>query len=496
MSGVKSIGFHLFGMILQNATMLVTGIYVARMIGAADYGTSTVLRSLFQIVSIVSPLGLELFLQKYVGSHPDDVGTTRVVATRLRLVAFTLGLAVFVGLFAGGSTWLDDHVYRIPGFDWLLTLTFAALPFQSDIAILGGIYRGRFNPTPQIAMSFYLLPLARLGLLVLLLGLGYGLTGVVVATTASVFVSAVLLNLHYRFRQDRDVPAPEGAARPSWPETLKMLEPALWMAASLFLYGSIRAIDVIVLGLFRTTKEIGEYGATSTIAQFVQFFPHALSQTLGPAVAMLFTAGNLAGVRDALDRNLRLASLMAAPIFAGVAVWGTGMDVLFGRSFQFSPGVSFGLALGYYVSGVTGATGFALSMTGRHRAESAVLLMGNLVALGGCLALVPLFGQIGAAIGSCFAYLAINFVRTLVARSVIGGIPGSLRDLWPPILAFALGQVVYRSGEALLPHGVVTFFVSGIVFVSIYAALAWVLFLDEDEKAFVTRRLERVMRRR
>ena len=492
MAHVKSISLHLVGMILQNATMLITGIYVARTIGAADYGTSTILRSLFQIVAVMAPLGLELALQKYIGEHSARVAATRMVSNRLRAVAFCLGLAILVALASGGAAWMNTSYYNIASFDWLLIVTFAALPFQSDITILGGIYRGRFNPVPQILIGFYILPLLRLAIIVLLLTLGYGLMGVVIATTVSLAASFVLLNLHYYFRQDRQIIECAPPDPVSWRETLSLLEPSIWMAASLFLYGSIRSIDVIVLGFFRTTKEVGEYGATSTIAQFVQFFPHAVSQTLGPTIASLFAARNLPAVCAALDRNLRTAALLAAPIFAGVAVWGAGMDVLFGRSFQFSANVSFGLALGYYVSGVTGATGFALSMTGHHRAESIILLVGNAVALFGCLALVPPFGGLGAAAASCLAYVAINIARTLLARRIIGATPGTLSDLLPAISALLLALAVFHAFEAWMGHELVTFFLSGIVYILLYGVLAWRFFLKSDEKSFIHARLQKI----
>lgn len=489
MSPVKSISLHIVGMIFQSVTMLVTGIFVARMIGAQDYGISTILRSLLQFAGIVAPLGLDLYLQKYIAKGTEDAGQVRMMANRLRLLAVALGILIVAALAAGGGAWLEAHIYRIPHFATLVVLTFVSLPFLSDMAILGGIYRGRFKPAPQIAISFYVLPLLRLGMLVPVLGFGFGLEGVVIVTTASAIVSALLLNLHYQFRQDRNVVIPV-KNRPTWSDTFRHIEPSSWLAASLFFYGSIRTIDVLVLGLFLAPKEIGEYGLISTMAQFIQFIPHALSQTLGPTVAMLFAAGDLAGIRSALNSNLRRATIMAAPIFAGVALWSQSLNIFFGHSFQFLPSVSFGLALGYYISSVTGATGFALSMTGRHRAETAVLIAGNALALGGCYVLIPLLGQNGAAIASCLAYGAINFARITVVSRVIGKCPGSWRDLLPPAAAFVLGWTVFHSINGVSAHNALTFVLSGFVFVAAYGALAWIAFLSAEEKEFIGSRAE------
>ncbi|PNG24740.1 oligosaccharide flippase family protein [Methylocella silvestris] len=492
-AGAKSISFQLVGMVLQNSAMLVTGVYVARSIGASDYGTSAILRSLFQIAAVIAPIGLDLSLQKYVGSHHGSLAAARVVTNRLRFLVFlltTVALAIVAGGFGG---WLNEHVYKIPGLDLLLVLTFAALPFQTDISILSGIYRGRFNPTPQIAVSFYLMPLLRLLLLLILLHFGWGLMGVVIATTCSTVISFALLNAHYIMRQDRGAPGLESRDRPAWGDGFALLEPSLWMGISIFLYSSIRMVDIVVLGLFQSTKEIGAYSATSTIAQIVQFFPHALSQTLGPTIARHYADGDIAAVRSLLNGNIRLTSLLAAPIFSGVAVWGAGMDVLFGDSFAFSGAVSFTLALGYYVSGVAGATGFALSMTGRHRAETSILFFGNIVAVVACFALIPVFGQLGAAAGVCLAYLGINLMRTLAARSVIGVFAGSPKDIAPPIVTLALGYIVYNLAQSFGGHNAVTFFSAGAFYLCTVGGVYWFAFFTVDEKRYVAERTARLI---
>lgn len=484
MSRVTSIGLHLAGMVFQSAMMLVTGVFVARMIGAQDYGTSTILRSLLALASIIAPLGLDLYLQKYIAKESKSLGLATMVANRLRVLAAVFASLAVAALAAGGGAWLAAHVYVIAHFETLVVLTFVALPFQSDMAILGGIYRGRFNPSPQIAISFYVWPLIRLGMLVPVLSFGGGLYGVVIVTTLSAIISALLLNLHDQLRKDKKSVV-SIQDRPAWSDTFRHVEPSLWLAASLFLYGSIRTIDILVLGLFLDQRDVGEYGVISTMAQFIQFIPHALSQTLGPTVAMRFAAGNIDGVRAALDSTLRRASILAAPIFAGVAVWSEGLDVVFGHSFHFLPSVSFGLALGYYISGVAGATGFALSMTGAHRTETAILIAGNAVALAGCFTLIPLLGQNGAAIASCLAYAAINLVRTVIARGVVGGFLGSWRDLLPPIAALMLGWAVFHSMIAVFGLSAILFFLSGFLFVTGYGVLAWLGFLSDEEKGFV-----------
>ena len=73
----------------------------------------------------------------------------------------------------------------------------------------------------------------RLALLVALLFTGKGLEGVVLAGTVSVWVGFALLNGHFLWRQDREVAPPTPDERPTWRQTLALVEPSLWMVTSM-----------------------------------------------------------------------------------------------------------------------------------------------------------------------------------------------------------------------------------------------------------------------
>jgi O-antigen/teichoic acid export membrane protein len=196
---------------------------------------------------------------------------------------------------------------------------------------------------------------------------------------------------------------------------------------------------------------VGSYAALSTVAQLVQIWPLASSQTLGPTVSRYFHAGDLAGVRKALNDYIGVASIVSAFLFAGVATFGDRLDLVFGKSFVFHSDIAFLMSLGYMLSGTLAPIGYSLSMTGRHRAELAILASGGAFLIVTCYALVPLYGAIGAATSVCLTFVLINVTRFVYVSRTLGFLPGKLIDLAPPFIALICAFAAKKAMEAVLP---------------------------------------------
>lgn len=469
------------GMILQNVVMLVTGVFVANMIGSTSYGATNLMRTLFQTAIIVAPLGLDISLQKYVSSALEGDRRIWDNVVRLRLFTFAATAAFVLLLIIGAGSWLENDVYHIAHFAEYLTVTFLVLPLSADLGILGGVLRGRFNPEPHILTNFYFIPMLRSLLLFLFLVTGWDLLGVLMANAVSVFGAWLFLNAFLM----RTRPFPIHVfdrPRAHWFEALAMIGPSLWMAASVFLYGSLRTFDVIILGTMWPMKDVGEYAVLSIVAQLVQLFPFALSQTLGPTLARAHEKGDYNQLEKSLSRYLRQSSLLAAPIFGGAVVWGGSLNLVFGKSFHFSWEVSSMLALGYLVGGMLGCVGFALSMTGRHRAETVILALGNIVSVILCLLFARRGGQFGVASAVFAGFLFINFFRYVVVARCFGIVPGSLADLIPAPLCVLAGLLSRQIVSIFINQNITWLIVCGLLYIAIVVSCFWFLLLLEDEK--------------
>ncbi len=477
----RDAGLYAGGLLFQQVTALGVGVAAARWLGPQGYGQVSLARAIYGIAVILAPLGLDLSLLRHLGASGMDRAAKLAQVRKLRGVtlAVNLGVVAFVVLVAG--PWLQGHVYRRPDFAVELAIAFMALPFAADLAVLTAACRALDRVAQASLASLYLQPVVRTAALGALLALGLGARGVLAATAMGVAAADLAPWALLAGAADRGQPVQastlEEGSRP------RLAGYSGWMAAMLLTYGGLKLIDVLVLGHFRPAREVGDYAAVSALAQLICLYPTALSQTLGPTVARLYALGDRGGVRRELGRYLRLSSLTCAPLFAGMAVFGPWLDLLFGARFHFDPALCFALALGAYVSGVFGPMSVSLSMTGRHRLEFAILLTGAVASLAGCILLAPRYGGMGVAAATLGGYLLVNGARTVVSARVMGGLDVGWGDLATPGACLSLALIWRALAERFGAHDWTTALLTAGGLITSYGVLYAVALLSAEEKA-------------
>ena len=477
------VGIVAFGQIFQQMLTVGTGIVIGRMLGPAGYGVVNLLRTIFGAIQTLTPLGLDLALLKYSGQNAEHPSQVRAMVSRLRLIVFAVNLLLAASLGFGLGGYLGAHIYHVEGFEtyWLITLI--GMPMASDMALLSAYYKGLNRPGAFALMTLYLQPIARVVLIGVALYTSLTVFSVLCINSAqlaiSLFVVNIDMDLYFRRKKIGNAQPPNVRA------VRRILRVSIWMALSLFIYGMMRFVDVTMLGALGTAKDVGEYGALSTIAQLVQVYPLAISQTLGPNVANRFHAGDIVGVKNALGRYIYTASVIASFMFAGIAVFGDRLDLIFGKSFHFGAGIAFLLPLGYLLSATLAPTGFALSMTGRHRGETFILSAGALLLVALCWILIPIAGQNGAALATATSFLFINVVRFAYVARVLNFVPGRPADILPPFVAVICAFGAKYAIGFVLEKDLIGTFVACVLFTLLYGATAMVVFVRPEDRASI-----------
>lgn len=478
---MKGAPLNAAAMIYAKVVGFAAGIVIARVIGATQYGMFNVARSVLESCSIVSPLGLDLALQRHLGSSPEQLSTRLRQLKFFRLITFGLAIIPPVLATTGLSSYVEQSIYRYPDFANVLLVTLIALPFATDMAVLGGAYRGVLNPAPFMLANFVVQPTVRLIIMVLLFVLGYRLWAVVVATCASYIISWAALSLVAR----KDMASTSTDDRADWTDIRSVLAYSPWLGASLVFVVWIRSADSLFLGHFGSAKDVGQYAAILMIAQLIGIIGEALGQTLGPRIALHYRNNDLAAVEHLLTENVRRMTLVSAPIFAAILFWGDRIDLLLGPTFAVDARVVAFVSARIFVQTIFGYSGFALSMTGWHARETTLLGCGFLLSLILCSVLVPLFGQLGAALASFVTMSAINLIRYAVVLSMfrirIIGLPVAAATA----LAITTAGIVWLFLRPIDNRTLAFTAFEGAVFIALFAGTAWSLLLtDQDHDAF------------
>jgi O-antigen/teichoic acid export membrane protein len=458
------------------------GLLIARVIGATQYGIFNVARNILDCCIIVTPLGLDYALQRHFGSAPEQLSRRLRQLTFFRIV--TLGVAIVPPtLFAIGlGDYVEQSIYHYPDFAKILLVALIALPFATDIAVLGGAYRGVLNPAPSILANFVVQPTVRLMIMGLLFVLGFRLWAVVVATSASYVVSWLMLALLAR----KDMPGNSPLDHQDWADIRSVFSYSLSLAATAVFTTWIRSADSLFLGHFGTSKDVGQYAAILMVAQLIGLVAEALGQTIGARTALYFRNNDLLAVENLLMEYGRRTAILSAPVFAVVLFWGDRIDLVLGPSFVVDFPVVALVAARMFLQIIVGGSGFALSMTGWHFREAALLGCGVLFSLLACSILIPRYGQTGAALASFAALSAIHLVRYAVVRTMFRIRVVGISVVATTALAVATSAVSYFLMSPFSDRTLPSTLLQATISIALYAALAWPLLFTSEDRAIVS----------
>lgn len=458
------------------------GLLIARVIGATEYGMFNVARNVLDCCIIVTPLGLDYALQRHLGSAPEQLSRRLRQLTFFRIV--TLGVAIVPPalMVIGLGGYIERSIYQYPDFARILLVTLLALPFATDIVVLGGAYRGILNPTPSILATFVLQPTVRLTIMGLMFALGFRLWAVVVATSASYVVSWLMLTLLAR----KDMPGGSPLDRQDWTDIRSVFAYSPSLAAAVVFATWIRSADSLFLGHFGTSKDVGQYAAILMVAQLIGLVAEALGQTLGTRIAFYFRNNDLNAMENVLAEFARRTAILSAPVLAVVLFWGNRIDLILGPSFAVDSLVVALIAARIFLQIIFGASGFALSMTGWHFRETFLLGCGFLFSLLLCSILVPRYGQTGAALATFATFGAIDLVRYAVVRTIFQIKVVGISVAATTALAVTTSALSYFLMSPFSDRTLLSTVLQATIAVALYAGLAWPLLFTSQDRAMVS----------
>jgi O-antigen/teichoic acid export membrane protein len=182
-------------------------------------------------------------------------------------------------------------------------------------------------------------------------------------------------------------------------------------------------IDTFVLAAYKSSAEVGVYGATVRTGQSLLLFLTSLSLVFSPFVADLHYRGEKAKL-DALYKNVtRWGLATTLPILLALAILpGTIMRV-YGPKFVVGASALEILIIGLIVPVIVGTVGFILIMVGRTGWDLLVYVASFVVAVGIAVVLAPRYGMRGAAVAEAVTLTLSAFARLLLVKRFV--------DIWP-----------------------------------------------------------------
>jgi O-antigen/teichoic acid export membrane protein len=179
-------------------------------------------------------------------------------------------------------------------------------------------------------------------------------------------------------------------------------------------------MDIIMLGLMATDKDVGIYGVVSQLSLLVIFGLVAINQVLQPNIARIYNQKNLVELQKIVTFSARVVFILAIPpvlllLFSGEWV----LLQLFGEQYK-SGSVSLSiLVLGQIVNVTIGSVGMILNMTGNERHAASGVIAALILNLVLNMLLIPLYGMTGAAIATSTSLAAWNVMLHKRVRKIL-----------------------------------------------------------------------------
>jgi O-antigen/teichoic acid export membrane protein len=469
---LNTLGFAVAGVLGFVLTVVVT-----RGVGSSGAGVFFSAVAVFTILMQVAKFGADTGVVRFVSAYLAR-GQVRDVAPAIRIGAVPAAvagvIAAAVAMIAAEPTARVFARDRPGDVAELLRLLGPYLPFAAVTIVLLAATRA-YSMRPFVAIENLAKPALKPAI-ILALGVGGTLTSGELALgwglpEAFACVASLLALVILTRREPVPVDAP-----PQRP--LGELASEFWrFAAPRGIAGAFQVsvfwLDVLLLGRYRESGEVGAYAAASRVAMVGTFALQAIRIAIAPTISGLLAREDRDGAQTLYQVATWWLIALSWPMFLILAVFSPFVLSVFGEGFGIGSTALTILAVAMLVNLGTGNVTVVLLMGGKsswNLLNTAVAVTTN-VSLN--LLLIPPFGMEGAAV----AWAATIGVENVMAVAEVWRFLG-MRPFGPGYAPVALAALVCVGGVALVARIVagpdaVGFVLAVAVAAPLYVAVLW-----------------------
>ena len=397
---------------------LALGIVLARSLGADGYGVYAYAFSIMSLLMVVAEAGVPTLLMREIAASQgcEEWGLLRGALSHG--VKFVGLVATSVSVFGLLVLWwrADDLA---PPVLYTTRLMLFVLPVSALCKTVAHAMSGLHRVVIGQAVDMLVRPV----LVLVLVGTGfmlwpnlrepyYAMTAQFVAATIVLLVGALILR---RFLPAATKTLKQENRRRNW---LRSALPFVLIGGAGVLNNNT---DIIMLGWFTGSEEVGIYRVAVQGATLVAFSLQVANAVVAPQFTRLYAKGDMARLQHLVTQSARVVLSVALPIaLVFILVGGILISGVFGAEFVAAYGPLAILASGQLVNAGFGSGGFLLYMTGHERTTARILCQTTLLNILLNVVFIPLYGLGGAATATAIALVVWNALLYRQVRQLLG----------------------------------------------------------------------------
>lgn len=447
----------------------VITVLLGRYLGAGELGLYRMASTIQGMVMLFAGIGLPSAMLKYVAEYRNDRNETNKIMSSGLITTIFLGIFFSILLYL--SSGIFENYFNMPGLSGLLKLLSPIFPF----ALIGAVQLGLLNGLREMtkfAKSLIIQSILMVVISVPLIYWGFGAAGAVIG----VVLSSIGMNIYLtQVTKDYFNITFEEYAR----TTKKMLQ----FGVKVFAAGSINLInsriDIILIGLFLASTDLGYYTVAISLSSFFWLIPLSVQKITGPATSTYWKENNHLALNYMLDKSMKYCTIILVLIGLGLGFFAEHIITIIFHKEDFVSSVLplQILLIGTVIRGsIAQPIGGSLSGIGRPGVDMITVAVIAIINITMDIILIPKIGIIGAAIATTISLSLGSFVSLYYVRKFISI---KIDVYWfLKILAFVLIAIIlFKFGILFIDQ----FLLGGAILIS-YTILTYHFFLIEDDK--------------
>jgi O-antigen/teichoic acid export membrane protein len=475
-------GIVFAGTIFSAGLGYVFKVYLARVLGAEALGIYALGMTIISFLGIINVLGLPDSAMRFVALY---MASKRFEALRSLLwngswILLATNL-IFALILLKAGPWVALRFYHSPQLVRYLPLFALIMITGALTTFFSKVLTGYKEVGRRTMITRFVAGPITMAVAVLLIALGGGLWGYLVAQIVSaVVVMALLISLVWRLTP---VAAKSLDVKKLW------IEREVWsFSTAMFGVGLMEFFmaqtDRVALGFYRGAHAVGIYAVAAALIAYEPIILQSVNQIFAPVIADIHTRGEYVLLGRLFQTLTKWMLGLTFPLAMVMILFARPIMRMFGHDFEAGWPILIIGTCGQLVNCGVGSVGYLLLMSGNQRRLVRVQAVMAVVMVVLSLQLVPLWGALGAAVAAAITNVGVNAWNLVEVRRALKLSPynRSYLKLLPSLGSALLITLLVSKASVFVRIDWVMIVIALVLAYGAFSAVTFATGLDADDR--------------
>ena len=437
-------GVYFVGQLFAVAAGFLFKIYLANELGAKGIGLFALGAGIVAFTGSFISLGLGETSVRYVSAYLATSKYKRLSGLLWRGFFITLTASIICGLILViFKHQVAFDIFNEPDFLDFVPFFGLFLVFESIYLLLNSFARGFQEVSKQTFIGNFIKIPVKISVGVLLIGLGYGVWGYMLAEFAAIVVVTFLMTkLVWKLIPKAIRFLPKKIPR----FEKKLVDYSKSMIALKFLSLLSGKSDTILVAMFLSTEELGVYSIIMAIVVFIPTLLESVNSIFAPIISEHFSRRELSTIHQLFKTLTKWTLGFTSPLILVIVIFSESILGVFGSEFETGWLALIVFSLGHLVNVGVGSVGYILRMTDNQNLVIRTQMINSVLIFSLYFILIPKMGLMGAALAKMIGLIFSNILNLWYVNNRLSMFPynSSYLKLILPISVTALVLTLFK----------------------------------------------------